>query len=131
MTTLSREVIEKAFAEPVAYRPTGWPKAEPDALREPSKDEVKARLLAAMDGAASGSPEESARFPGPDGTMMVSVLVARSLPFARALLHEWSLLDGKDRGYLLKAKSISLPASVFDGLLPKVRDRLRPGGLDE
>lgn len=122
MTALHPEGLKAALA---AYR-DHVPGSSPHPV-----EKIVTAYLALAQPASMTSPEESARFPGLDGTMMVSVLVARSVPFAKALLHEWSLLDGMDRGYLLKAKSISLPASVFDGLLPKVRDRLRPGGLDE
>lgn len=131
MSGLSRTTIEWAFAEPVAFRPTGWPKAEPDALREPSKDEVKARLLAALDGAAERSPEEQARITSPDGTVWVSVTVARSVSFAKALLEEWRVFDGVNRSDWIKRKSINIPAAVYDAILDRVRLRLRPGGLDE
>lgn len=41
------EIIEKAFTDPVEYRPTGWRETYP-ALREPSTAEVKQRLLVAL-----------------------------------------------------------------------------------
>lgn len=77
------------------------------------------------------SPEEQSRFTGADGVPMVSVTVAQSFPFAKALAHEWSLVDGRDHNWKLKHKALVLPASIYDEILPKVRHRLRPGGLDE
>jgi len=73
----------------------------------------------------AASPEESQRFLNADGTPMVSVVVAKSLPFARALIYEWSLLDGIDRNHWLKWKAISLPASIYDAILDRARLRLR------
>lgn len=79
----------------------------------------------------SASPEESGRFVSPDGVPMVSVKVAKSVPFAKALIYEWSLSDGVERGHMLRWNSISLPAAIYDAILDKARRRLRPGGLDE
>lgn len=76
----------------------------------------------------SASPEESARFVSPDGVPMVSVVVGKSVPFARALVYEWSLLDRVERSHMLRWKAISLPAATYDAILDRVRLRLRPGG---
>lgn len=40
------EQFDKLF-EPVPFRPRGWRQDEPDALREPTRDEVKDRILRA------------------------------------------------------------------------------------
>jgi len=76
---------------------------------------------------AASSPEESARFTGADGVPMVSVTVAQSFPFARALAYEWGLHDGRDHTWKLKHKALILPAAIYDAILDRVRLRLRPG----
>lgn len=47
---LHRDVVEKAFSDPVEYWPVGWRENYP-ALREPSAAEAKRRILAALSGA--------------------------------------------------------------------------------
>lgn len=42
-----KELIEKAFSDPVEFRPTGWREQQP-ALRSPSATEAKARILSAL-----------------------------------------------------------------------------------
>ena len=120
MTGLHPEALKAAHA---AYRDHALAKEfSPGAVEKV----ITAYLAVAFPEKAS--PEEQARFVSPDGVPMVSVVVARSVPFAKALVYEWSLLDGIDRNHMLKWKAISLPAAVYDSILDRVRLRLRPGG---
>lgn len=94
-------------------------------------EKILTAYLAAVFPDAAGSPEESSRFRGTDGKLYVSVTVARSLPFARALVAEWKLHDGRDRNWMLKHSGLSIEASIYDAILDRVRLRLRPGGGEE
>ena len=132
MTALHPEGLKAAQA---AYRDHALAKDfSPGAV-----EKVVAAYVAIAYPAPKTSLEESSRFTGDDGVPMVSVTVAQSFPFARALAHEWGLADGRDHTWKLKHKALVLPASTYDAILPKVRHRLRAsppragglGGLDE
>jgi hypothetical protein len=56
----------------------------------------------------------SAQVEGPDGRMMQSVVVARSIPFARACLVEWKKQDGVERGEWMRRKSFWVPVTVLE-----------------
>lgn len=119
MTALNPEALNAAYA--------AFHSHAADAGRKGSGVEKAIAAYLAVAFPESASPEESRRFVSPDGVPMVSVVVGKSVPFARALVYEWSLRDGIDREHMLRWKAISLPASVYDAILDRVRLRLRPG----
>lgn len=59
-------------------------------------------------------PDLSAQVEGPDGRMMQSVVVARSVPFARACLAEWKRQDSVERGEWMRRKAFWVPVEVID-----------------
>ena len=124
MTAFHPEALKAAQA---AYRQHAL-------VKEISPGAVEKILAAYLDTAfpdAAGSPEEASRFRGADGKLYVSVTVARSLPFARAVVAEWKLHDGRDRSWMLKHSALLIEASIYDAILDRVRLRLRPEGADE
>lgn len=60
------------------------------------------------------STDTLAQATGPDGVLMQSILVARSIPFAKACLAEWHKRDGIDRRDWMRRKSFWVPASVIE-----------------
>jgi len=59
-----------------------------------------------------------------DGVSYQPVLVARSRPFAAALLEAWRGLDGTDRRRWLSFKSFNVPSEIYARLAPGVRAQL-------
>ncbi len=91
---------------------------------------VEKAIAAYLDALEQGAPADefgNGRFIGVGGVPMVSVRVAQSYPFAKALVHEWGLHDGRDHDWKLKHKALVLPAATYDAILDRVRLRLRPG----
>lgn len=61
---------------------------------------------------------------GADGRRYVPVRTAQSRPFSLAVLAEWRLADGVDRGWMYRLNAFNVPEEVMARILPKVRARL-------
>jgi hypothetical protein len=69
--------------------------------------------------------DDNLRAVAADGTPIVTVVVAKSLPFARGLIEAWKAIDQKDRSWMLRNKAFIIPAAIYDEIAPRVRERLR------
>jgi len=121
MTALDPNALKAAQA---AYRDHALAKDfSPGAV-----EKILTAYLDALEGPPPADEVGNGRVLAADGTPWVYVTVARSLPFAKALVAEWKAFDGSDHGWKLKFKSIGLPARIYDEILPRVRARLQRQG---
>lgn len=53
------------------------------------------------------------------------------LPFAEALLREWTKLDGADRRFLLRQAAVNVPMEIYQVIAPLARAQLTPAEAAE